>query len=320
MTTRPGAAGGPRSDWSEVPERVRTGVDHLLGSPVVSAVNQQGGFSPGPAVRVRCADGSTAFVKAAGLTLNPESPGLHRAEGRNAACLPATAPAPRLRGVYDDGDWVALVFDEIDGRMPATPWRTVDLHRVLTALLDLGRSLTPCPAAHVPDVADRLRTNVGGYARLAADPPGDLSDWERRHLDRLAEAGPRVLDRLSGDTLVHLDLRADNILFGAAGRTYFVDWPWASRGPAWVDTALFLINVALYGGDPESHLRDHPLFTDVAPEQVTGLLVGMTGMFAEACRKPAPPGLPTLRDFQRSQYQAMLRWVHRRPGWQTGHR
>ncbi|HEX5493094.1 MAG TPA: phosphotransferase [Mycobacteriales bacterium] len=314
MTTTPGAAGGPRLDWSQVPGPVRTGVDHLLGSPVASAVNQHGGFSPGPAVRVRCADGSRAFVKAVGLTLNPDSPRLHRAEGRNAACLPATARVPRLRGVYDDGDWVALVFDEIDGSMPVTPWRPADVDRVLTALLDLARVLTPCPADHVPDVADRIRADVSGYARLAATPPVDLSDWERQHLDWLAGAGPWVLDRLSGDTLVHLDLRADNILFDDSGRTYFVDWPWASRGPAWVDTALFLINVALHGGDPESFLRDHPLLTDVAPEEVTGLLVGVTGMFGEACRKPAPPGLPTLRDFQRAQYQAMLRWVRRRTG------
>lgn len=309
---------GVRADWSEMPEQVRSGIEAVLGSPVVAAVNQRGGFSPGPAARVRCADGSRAFVKAAGLALNPESPGLHRNEGQIAARLPATAPVPRLHGVYDDGDWVALIYDEIDGSMPATPWRAGDLDRVLTALNDLSRSLTPCPMDGVPDLSDMLESRMHGFARLAADPPADLSGWERRNLDRLATAGTEVLDHLTGDTLVHLDIRADNILLGADHRAYFVDWPWACRGPAWVDTVLFLINVGHYGGDPEAYLAGHPLFADATPEHVTGLLVGFAGMFAEQSRRPAPPGLPTVRAFQRAQLDVLLPWIRRRTGWPDG--
>jgi hypothetical protein len=42
-------ATGSRPDWTEVPGRVRAAVEGQLGSPVVSATNQRGGFSPGPA-------------------------------------------------------------------------------------------------------------------------------------------------------------------------------------------------------------------------------------------------------------------------------
>ncbi|MFC0531482.1 hypothetical protein [Phytohabitans kaempferiae] len=37
--------------------------------------------------------------------------------------LAATAMVPRLLEGYDDGTWVALVFEEIAGSLPAQPWR-----------------------------------------------------------------------------------------------------------------------------------------------------------------------------------------------------
>jgi hypothetical protein len=82
---------------ADVPDRVRAAVEGHLGSPVLAAVNQRGGFSPGTAARVRCADGTRAFVKAVGAGLNPDSPRLHRTEGAVAAALPPEAPVPRLR-------------------------------------------------------------------------------------------------------------------------------------------------------------------------------------------------------------------------------
>jgi len=39
-----------------------------------------------------------------------------------AAALPSTAPTPTLLGSYDDGEWVALVYEDIEGRHPVTPW------------------------------------------------------------------------------------------------------------------------------------------------------------------------------------------------------
>ncbi|NUS74076.1 MAG: phosphotransferase [Corynebacteriales bacterium] len=38
----------------------------------------------------------------------------------------------------------------------------------------------------------------------------------------------------AGATLVHADLRADNILIAPPGVT-LVDWPWASYGAPWLD-------------------------------------------------------------------------------------
>lgn len=43
------------------------------------------------------------------------------------------------------------------------------------------------------------------------------------------------------------------------------------------------------------------------PEDVAGVVAGLGGFFAEVSRQPSPPGLPTLRGFQRVQETAALR-------------
>jgi hypothetical protein len=307
-------AAGNRLEWTDVPDRVRAAVEGHLGSPVLAAVNQRGGFSPGLAARVRCADGTRAFVKAVGSRLNPDSPRMYRSEAAVAAALPPEAPAPRLRFGYDDGDWVALVFDEVSGRPPAEPWRAGDLHRVMAALVDLAAALTPCPLTAVPALAAQLRDDLLAYSRLAADPPPHLSGWERAHLADLAALGQAGTALLAGDTLVHYDMRADNVLLGDGGQVWFVDWPWACRGPAWVDSALLVLNAATQGYDPEVLVAAHPLLSAARPDELTALVVALTGMFAERGWLPAPAGLPTLRAFQRAHHRVAVSWLRQRLG------
>ena len=55
------------------------------------------------------------------------------------------APAPALLHVVDEGDWVALVFEEVPGVHPSVPWDEVELRTVLLATLALG-ALEPPPS------------------------------------------------------------------------------------------------------------------------------------------------------------------------------
>jgi aminoglycoside phosphotransferase (APT) family kinase protein len=304
-------ATGVRIGWTDLPGEVRAAIEDLLGSPVVEAVSQPGGFSPGTADRVRTAAGTRAFVKAVGTAQNPVSVDMHRREAAVTARLPAEAAAPRLLGTYDDGEWVALVLEDVPGRHPHTPWQAGELGTVLAVLRDLARRLTPSPVTDIPPVGEVLGSDLGGWKRIAADPPADLDPWAERHLDRLCALADRMRPAIAGDTLVHLDLRADNVLVGPDGRVTLVDWPWACRGAPWLDTVLLLINVRLFGGQPADRLlAEHTPGVD--PQDLTAVLAGMAGFFLDAARQPDPPGLPTVRDFQRAQGVATLAWVRER--------
>ncbi|MEV0807151.1 phosphotransferase [Micromonospora sp. NPDC050200] len=302
-----------RIGWTDLPGHVRSAVEDVLGDRVVEAVSQPGGFSPGTADRVRTADGRRAFVKAVSPAQNAHSVTLHRTEGAVAAALPTSAPAPRLLGRHDDGEWVALVFADVEGRHPATPWRSDELTTVLDTLAAMATALTPGPVRHAPTAVERLAYDFTGWDRIAADPPADLDPWARARLDDLCDSAERALAALDGDTLCHLDIRADNLLVDGAGAVAVVDWPHACRGPAWLDTALLLVNVRLHGGhDTEALLRRLPLTADVDPDVLTGVYAGLAGYFTDAARQPPPPGIPTVRAFQQAQSDALLPWVRQR--------
>ncbi|MFD7711474.1 aminoglycoside phosphotransferase family protein [Streptomyces sp. NPDC059786] len=313
-------ATGLRTPWEALPESVKDAVAGVLGAPVVSAVTQTGGFSPGVAARVGTADGRRAFVKAVSADANPQSPGLHRAEARVSAALPPEVPAPRLLGSHDDGTWVALVFEDIDGRQPRVPWLRDELRLVFDAVGELGRILTPSPV-DVPRAVDDLADDFRGWRHLldAGDTGDGLDPWTRDRLPLLADLADRWTGAADGDTLVHSDLRADNVLLTPDGRVVLVDWPHARRAAPWFDLLVMLPCVRAQGGpDPEEVFAAHPLGQGADPDGVTATLAGLAGYFIHGSRQPPPPGLPTLRAFQRAQGEAALEWLRTRLRGRTG--
>jgi Phosphotransferase enzyme family len=290
----------------------------LLGSPVLAATTQPGGFSPGIAARLVLADGRRAFVKAVD-DMNPDAPKLHRAEGQIAAALPAAAPAPRLLGVIDTGAWVILAFEDIEGRHPAQPWRGDELTRVLRATGDLAHALTPSPI-EAPPAATRFHTLGRGWGRLAdavasgADDLAGADSWVRGRLSYLAELEKGWGSAVDGATLAHGDVRADNILL-TPDDVIFVDWPWACLAPPWFDLVAMLPNVALNGGPaPEVVLAAHPSGASADPSAVTTVVAALAGTWTYLGRQPDPPGLPTVRAFQRAHADVALQWLRQRLG------
>ncbi|MGW6205391.1 phosphotransferase family protein [Streptomyces sp. NPDC055089] len=312
MTVTAPPATGVRHHWADLPDTVRAAVQDILGAPVVEARSQSGGFSPGVAARVRLADGGRAFVKAVSAEVNPDSPDQHRAEARNTAALPPHAPVPKLLGSYDDGTCVALVLEDVEGRQPHVPWDPAELDRVLAAVGDLTRALTPAPV-DAPPAAGRKTTMFTGWRTLyAAGATARLDPWVAHRLGALAELESGWEEPATGDSLAHGDLRADNILL-TEDRVVFVDWPHAVRAAPWFDLLTMLPCVAAQGGpDPEATFTAHPLGRDADPAGVTAVLAALAGYFVAHSLHPDPPGLPTLRAFQAAQGAAAVAWLRRR--------
>jgi hypothetical protein len=308
-------AAGRRISWQQVPERVRGAVEATLGAAVVEARTQTGGFSPGCAARLRLANGGTAFVKALGVAVHRPSVGLYRSEAAIMPHLPEGLPVPRLLHVYDDGEWVALVYEDVDGRQPAVPWRSDELERVAAALADLGAALRPSPWPGAPGFAEMDGNSgfLGGWRQLATSPPPDIDPWLHRRLDRLAADGPDVVELVRGDALLHTDLRSDNLLLTSDGGVVVVDWAWTCKGAPWLDLLLFAATVNAEGGvDAEQLIRAHPLTRDVAPRCIDVLLLAAAGSYWRMSLGPDDPAMPGGRANQRAYASATLRWVRRR--------
>lgn len=310
MTT---TASGVRISWPDLPEPVRQWAEAVMGGPVVEHHSQAGGFSPGTADRVVTDSGFRAFVKAVSTAQNEHSPGLHRREADVVEELPVSPLISRLLGRYDDGDWVALVFADVAGRTPILPWTAVEIEAVMATLSQLATDLTPTPSHRLPRLVEDIEQPFGGWARLQEHRPAHLDPWVADHLDQLVRLAARGRSALAGDTVVHTDIRADNLLIGPDGSVTVVDWPWGSTGAAWFDRLCLVINIDLYGGhDADLLVEDH--LGALPAGDITAVLAGMCGYLTDAARQPPASGLPTLRAFQAAPATSTLTWLRRRLG------
>lgn len=302
------ASGTPKLDWDDLPGWLRAAIESLLGGRVVRAETRTGGFSPSASVLVHLEDGGRAFVKAAAEAATADGVAMHREEARILPGLEARPEVPAVIGWIDRDGWVALVLEAIDGRHPTLPWRDDELDLVLAGLGEMLAGLAPPPVA-APTVEDRLADAFGGWRRLhdAGVSPDD--GWAAGRLDDLVAHEARWVDAVRGGTLLHADLRADQILL-VGGRIAVVDWAHACVGAPWLDVAFMAPSVAMQGGPAAAEVLARSGFADdVAHEDVAAVVAAVTGYFVWSAQQPPVPGLPTLRAFQRAQAEHALAWL-----------
>ena len=174
------AASKRRMLWDELPGAVARAVEAIAGDSVMRSENRPGGFSAGLASRLLLADGRRVFAKVVDET-RPAEMEFHRNEARIAALLPEAVPAPRLLGSFDDGQWVGLVFADIDGREPVQPWDDAELARVLAALADLA---DPAHAGRAVSTRPRIPADTRRQARSRHGVPGLAGPADRSALSR----------------------------------------------------------------------------------------------------------------------------------------
>jgi hypothetical protein len=315
LTPPTGPAAGVHLPWANVPAAVKAWAAAIGGGEPTEVRDLHGGFSPGAAARLECPRGAV-FVKAVGDELNPESSALHRREAVVSRALPVSPSFPVLLDVYDDAGWVALAFEAIEGVVPRHPWDRSELDAVVAALERAHDVLTPSPADRLASAQRYFRNFFGGWAELAAaaDTP-ELDPWCRENLSRLVELEARWPEAIDGPTLVHGDIRSDNVLMGPAGPV-FVDWPHAAVGNPVFDLVAWAPSVVLEGGPlPEELLVAHGPSRSADPDVVSVLLAAVSGFFVSRSLRPPPPGLPTLRAFQVAQGEVALSWLRRRTAW-----
>ncbi len=299
-----------RLEWSHLPPTVRAAIEQRCGAAVRSAISQNGGFTPGFASVLECEDDSRHFVKAASAVAQRMFAEAYREEARKLVALPSAAPAPRLLWSLDVDDWFVLSTEYVDARPPSRPWRLAELQLCLDTLTAAAPALTPSPAelglspaseefAEWPTYWDHLRTSRP-----------DLSN-----VDAAAALAGRYVEVMTGETLVHTDVRDDNILLTADGRALLCDWNWPMVGAAWLDSLFLLIGPRGDGVDVGAVIDGHPLLSAVPAEQIDVVLALVTGYFLKSAEEAVPPSSPFLRDAQRWQGEVCWSWLCERRGW-----
>jgi len=301
-----------------VPAEVRAWVDATLGSPVVDVHEQVGGMSPGCATRVVCADGTRAFVKAVGADLNPDTPDLFRRESAVLELLGSHELWADLISFRDDGDWVALLLEDVEGTHPDFH-DDADLEAVLATVDRLAGVLGERVAAtsvwtspvELVDVSRRFRIWAQTLATLDSAPASTpLPDWVRADAGRWAE----VLIAMADDPhvqLAHWDIRNDNLLRRSGGEIVVVDWGTAAIGPGWSDPLLARLERV---DEPwfDVSVASSPALVAAGDEAITAWLVGFATHLSVRSVTAMDVNLPTLNDFRRRESARMLVGARRR--------
>jgi len=303
-----------RMPWSEVPDAVVARIEAVAGSVIESVAASPFGFSPGFAGVVSFADGARAFLKVMSASRDPWSIEVNRREAHVLALLPKEVPAPVLLWIVEEGDWLVIAAEAVDGEHPRASTVDAHAHEVWVALGELARVEAPAdlPAfhAHHADLFTQWRdlaTSPELDARLSAF--GRDGQWIGSHLPQLMEWEQAAKEITKGDALVHGDLRDDNLLLTADG-VRIVDWPHASRGAPWLDLAGYLPSHEMYGGgSAHGMFRAHPLAEAVSSDAERFFVCTLAGYFTFQSTEPPVAALPGLREFQRAQALPALKWL-----------
>jgi hypothetical protein len=206
---------------------------------------------------------------------------------------------PRL--VASDPAVPVLVIEDLSAAEWPPPWTASCLESLDALFVELAATVAD---SQLPTLTERLRA-WGAWERVAADSEPLLTSrvvsagWLEHHLPALLDAQNGA--SAEGDSLVHLDIRSDNLCF-RHGRALLVDWNHAVRGnPRW-DRLLMLHTVEMEGGPPAAAQ---------APGADPGIVTWAAGYFAARIGRPAPQGAPLVRAFQRAQLDVVLPWACR---------
>ncbi|MBA2531750.1 MAG: phosphotransferase [Nocardioidaceae bacterium] len=299
-----------RPTWAELPSGVRELIERRLGNSVTGAVSQRSGYTPGFASRLTLADGSRAFVKAADGATRGHFADTYREEIRKLQALPAGIPAPLLRWSWDADGWVVLCLDDIAGSPPQRPWLGSELRAAVDTVTAMSRLLTPAPdGLQLPT----WREELGGFPAYweRFDPQGEVAE----HGEEIRELAQSGLIVGGGDTLVHCDLRDDNLIVDDAGKMWVCDWNWPVLGAEWVDLLTLLISARGDGHDVDALLVANPLTCDVPSSDVDRVLALLAVYFLGAKEGETPATSPWLRVHQRWYANVTWSWLAERRGW-----
>ncbi|HVK28159.1 MAG TPA: hypothetical protein VM575_07445 [Nocardioides sp.] len=292
-----------RVEWAHLPPAVRDAVEARLGAPVAEAVSQGAGFTPGFASVLTCTDGSRHFVKAASVRAQRLFADSYREEARKLGMLPAGTPAPRLLWTDEVAEWFLLGIEYVEARAPHRPWTEADLASASAMAVEMAAQLTPAP------------DGLGSATDEFASWPGLWAVLDHPRAAEIGALAARYAEVVTGDTLVHTDIRDDNLLVLDDGRTLLCDWNWPVVGAPWLDSLFLLIGPRGDGLDVEAHIAGHPLLGGVPAEHVDVVLALILGYFAASANEPVPPTSPHIRAAQAWQRDVIDQWLSERRGW-----
>lgn len=321
-----------KPEWADIPPTVVDALHRITKSPVIDSQIIWGGFAPNATLAVTCKSGARYFIKGTPPTQTErgkEITALEIAFYENDY-LPAGV-SPAFYGSVSMDDWILAVFELIERGEESLPW-TEAKYRAVFKSMDTAyqhnknrTSFAPYIRNHIRhvDEIDELDSVLGSAdatantARIFTNPTAAAA-WLTKYANPLRTMASSVKAYTEFHTLLHCDLRHDNVVFDTSGNAKLVDWAWPTSGPLAFDVMYFTMASEADGGMPVEKALD--LYKEVtgisfARDGVLGLMALYAVAYGGWAPLPATPAMPRLRPMQGLYFSAMLGQVARMMGW-----
>jgi hypothetical protein len=274
-----------------------TALENLAGKKISTwrDLSRQGGYTTAVRKVVAFEDGSTYFAKIAREEHVAGWMAIEALVYRQVEPLDLPYIADFV-GYADLGPSAAcLLLQDLSGLHWQYDW-TWKRQKSILKMLDRVAALLKeerCDWSWVGHLSD-LHNELCNWQDIIDSPEGFLGlglcsyDWWKKNRDGLLKAEGEAV--LSGDDLLHFDVRSDNICFDDDDRPIIVDWNWILKGNGRMDELAWLPSLIMEGGTLDCFL---PL------SAADGHLLAMLAGFWAACA-PLPDIHPssTLRSLQ----------------------
>lgn len=239
----------------------------------------------------------SAFVKIGATALTAD---WTRIEHHNYTTIPGTF-LPNVLGFSDDGVRPVLALEDLSGADWPPPWTDDRVAAVLDTLSAIHRTAPP------DHLSPKGLDDVLDWQVVADDSQPFLAlglcsaDWLRAALPALLAASADA--PIAGASLIHLDIRSDNVCF-RDDRALVIDWNHATVANPDLDVVFWLPSLHSEGGPPpESVLANIP-----------ELAAWVAGFFCARAGGDPIPEAPHVRPLQLKQARTALPWAARSLG------
>lgn len=273
--------------------------ERLVGRPAVSWRKTTGGYTPAERWVITFDDGSSVFAKLATTDLTAT---WLRNEHAFYSAVGEQPWLPRLLG-FDDGPLPLLLLEDLSAAHWPPPWTLEYVRSVISTLETIGSVRPPLPLPALTAMPDHQPSFAEGWSAVAAEPGPFLAlglcsaQWLESALPALLASQSVSLE---GESLLHNDLRSDNLCF-LGERTILIDWNGAAVGNPLFDIAFWLPSLQFEGGpQPEAAYPAAAPFAGI-----------VSGFFAARAGLPDILDAPFVRRVQREQLSTALPWAAR---------
>jgi aminoglycoside phosphotransferase (APT) family kinase protein len=303
VSERAPRASGKRRSLSEISPDVIDWISSRFGEFQILK-EYKGGMSPGCAASVMTASGRELFVKAVDADPDDVTADLFRHEIHVLEKLPQSKHRPRILESYDDGKWVALVLEHINGHYPDFSLHN-EFEAVAEVIISQCHELAPPPdGLQVPSLQESVNWWINRWEQISIHPDMFLPDWAECFAPVGLEASKRIAEALPNETLCHFDVRNDNLLMTEDETIVVFDWGIAMTGPTWADKVMLALQI-----DDLEKANDYlkKWLTKDELEVVDYFLIAFGGSQAWDSKQPVQKRLPNLRSYLKDDAERLLR-------------